>query len=106
MAMKNKVRRKPTAKEIANAIIEINNKLDYLYKVVRELDAVLGLYVNYNGDKEKFNDFCEKKFKALEEQTKKEKNEQKTDGKADILNLQGDTDGEGSGTKGVRAESK
>ena len=57
--MKNKVRRKPTAKEMASAIIEINNKVNECFSVLRQLDEILGLYVKMKGDSDKFNKFIE-----------------------------------------------
>ena len=42
---KNKVRKKPTAKEIASAVIEINNKVNHSLRMGEELDNVLGLYI-------------------------------------------------------------
>ena len=105
---KNNVRKKPTAKEMASAIIEINNKLDSLYRITRELDSVLGLYVEMKGDKKQFNAYVDKKYteyqRQMEEMSKK--NDKETNGSPDKPNLQGDTDGEGSGTEGIRTESK
>ena len=39
---KNNVRKKPTVKEMASAIIEINNKTNELYKIVKQIDGALG----------------------------------------------------------------
>jgi hypothetical protein len=99
--MKNKVRRKPTAKEMASAIIEINSKVNECYARTQELDNVLGLYIEMNKDIKKFNSYIEQKIKAKKE----ESNDQKTNGVPDKPNLQGDTDGEGSGSKRVRKKS-
>ena len=96
--MKNKVRRKPTAKEMASAIIEINTKVNELTIVCRELDRVLGMYIEMKGDLKKFNAYVEQLVKKKEQ----EQNDSKTNENVDKPNLQGDTDGESSGTKGVR----
>ena len=96
--MKNKVRKKPTAKEMASAIIEINNKVNECYSFCRELDNIFGLYISMKKDIKKFNAYIEKKAK--------EKDDAKKDENADKPNLQGDTDGESSGTKGVREKAK
>ena len=98
---KNKARKKPTAKEIASAVIEINNKVNHSLRMGEELDNVLGLYIDFKGDLPEFNKFLEKK--AMEREAKE--NDSKEDGKADTPNLQGDTDGEGSGSEGVRKEA-
>ena len=96
--MKNKVRKKPTAKEMASAIIEINTKVNDSYRIVRELDNIIGLYINMKGDMKEFNAFLEKKVK--------EKNDTKENEKPDKPNLQGDTGDEGSGTEGVREKAE
>ena len=103
--MKNRVKKKPTAKEMASAIIEINGKTNELYKVLKDIDGILGLYIEMKGDKDKFNVFLKEKHEEYERKMKEE-NDKKANGKADNLNLQGDTDGEGSRAEGIRQESK
>ncbi len=105
MANKNNVRKKPTAKEMASAIIEINHRTNDLYNVVKQLDSVIGLYIEMKGDKEKFSAYVDDKHEAFIAEMEK-KDDAEKDGKADNQNLQGDTDGESSGTKGVRKEGK
>jgi hypothetical protein len=100
--MKNKVRRKPTAKEMASAIIEINGKVNEVTIVCRELDRVLGMYIEMKGDLKKFNAYVEQVVKKKEE----EQNDAKTNERPDKPNLQGDTDGEGSRTERVREKAK
>ena len=100
--MKNKVRKKPTAKEMASAIIEINTRVNELTIVCRELDRVLGMYIEMKGDLKKFNAYVEQLVKKREEK----QNDSKTNENVDKPNLQGDTDGESSGTKGVRKKAK
>ena len=97
---KNKVKKKPTAKEMASAIIEVNTKINDVYNIVRELDNIIGLYITMKKDMKEFNSFLEKKMKE------KENNDTEKNEKADRPNLQGDTDGESSGTEGVREKAE
>ena len=96
--MKNKVRKKPTAKEMASAIIEINTRVNELTIICRELDRVLGMYIEMKGDLKNFNAYVEQLVKKREEK----QNDSKATENADKPNLQGDTDGESSGTEGIR----
>lgn len=100
--MKNKVRKKPTAKEMASAIIEVNKRVNEVIDVTRNMDNILGLYIEMKGDLKNFNQYIEQKVKERE----KIKNDSKKNGKSDKPNLQKDTDNEGSGTEGVRQEAK
>tara|TARA_R100000353_G_scaffold27235_2_gene22961 strand:+ start:1675 stop:1977 length:303 start_codon:yes stop_codon:yes gene_type:complete len=94
---KNNVRKKPTVKEMASAIIEINNKTNELYKIVKQIDGALGLFVEMEGKTEEFNAYINKKVEEMENT-----NDTKADGKADKQNLQTDTEDKSSRTKGVR----
>ena len=98
-----KIKKKPTIKEMANVIIEINNKVNETMNVCKNLDTVFGLYVKMKGELEEFNAFIEKEMKEIKEKQEK-KNESEADGSADKPNLQGNTDGESSGTEGIREE--
>ena len=102
---KNNVRKKPTAREMASAIIEINGRVGELYRVVKELDTVLGLYVELKGDKEKFNVYIEKKYQEFKEMKEKE-NDQKPNGEVNKGNIPPNPTDKGSGTEGIRQESK
>tara|TARA_R100001594_G_scaffold149739_1_gene208432 strand:- start:352 stop:663 length:312 start_codon:yes stop_codon:yes gene_type:complete len=102
MANKNNVRKKPTAKEMASAIIEINNRVNGLHNVVKQLDSILGLYIEMKGDKKQFNAYVDKRYDDY--MAEMEKNDTKKDENADKPNLQGNTEDEGSGAKGVRKE--
>jgi hypothetical protein len=102
---KNNVRKKPTSKEMASAIIEINNKTNELYKVVKQIDSILGLYVEMKGDKEKFGAYVDKKYEEYNAQAEAE-NDTEKDGESDKENIQADSKDEGSGAKGVRKETK
>lgn len=103
--MKNKVRRKPTSKEIAAVLIEINQKVDNLYRIAREIDGVIGMYVEMNGHREKLNAYIDKKYKEFQKSTEKE-NEQKRNGTVDKGNISANPENKGSGPEGIRQESK
>ena len=93
--------KKATNKEITQAIIDINGKINHLYSMIRGFDSIFTIYLEQKGDKKAL----EKRLNELEKEQEK-KNEQEKNGKADKPNLQGDTDGESSGTKGVRKAGK
>ena len=92
-------KKKPTNKEMANAIVEINNRVNEIANVIYNLDNVVGMYIRMKGDLEDFNKYLEQKAKEMEDDSK-------TDGKAAESDIQKDTDDESSGTKGVRKEDK
>jgi hypothetical protein len=102
--MKNKVKKKPTAKEMASAIIEINGKTNELYKVLKDIDGILGLYIEMKGDKDKFNVFLKEKHEEYERKMKEE-NDKKANGKADKEDIPANPDNKRSGTEGIRKES-
>ena len=104
MASKNG---KPTNKQRDNAIGELIGKTNELaegltkaYEIIRQLDIVIAMYVDMKGDKKEFEEFIAKAQEKMKKE--KEENDAKADGNADKPNLQGDTDGESSGTEGVR----
>ena len=99
---KNKVRKKPTAKEMASAIIDINNRLEYLYDVIRGFDSVFTVFLEMEGKKEGL----EKRLVEIKHENERKANEEKANEKSNNPNLRGDTDGEGRRTEGVRQESK
>ena len=95
--MSSKVKRKPTIRELTDVTLELNDRVNYLYSVISELEKAFSLYVEYKKDDDKFRKYIDKKVKEW-----KEKNDTKANGKADKPNLQGDTDGESSGSKRIR----
>jgi hypothetical protein len=95
-----KFKKKPTMKEMANVVVEINKKVNEAHMVLRQLDDILGLYIKMKGDMTEFRAYLDK---MVAERT--EEHDKETDGNADKPNLQGDTDGESSGTEGVRQEA-
>ena len=92
-------KKKPTNKEMANAIVEINNRVNEIANVMYNLDNVVGMYIRMKGDLEDFNKYLEQKAKEMEDDSK-------TDGEAAESDIQKDTDDESSGTEGVRKEDK
>ena len=92
-------KKKPTNKEMANAIVEINNRVNEIANVMYNLDNVVGMYIRMKGDLEDFNKYLEQKAKEM-------KDDSKTDGEAAKSDIQKDTDDESSGTEGVRKEDK
>ena len=95
--MANKVRKKPTIKEITNVVLELNQRTNGLYNMLVDLEKAFSLYIEMNKHDDKFKKYIDKKVEEW-----KKKNDTKANGDADKPNLQGDTDGESSGTKGVR----
>ena len=102
---KNNVRKKPTAREMASAKIEINTRVNELYKVTKELDNVIGLFIEMKGEKDNLNTYIEKRYREYHEEMEK-KNEQKANGKVDKGDISANPDNPRSGTEGVRQESK
>ena len=92
-------KKKPTNKEMAGIIIELNSRVNKLNDYVSSLDKIIGMILEMNGQGEKFNQFIKEKTEEL-------KNDAKANEKPDKLDIQGDTDNEGSGTEGVREEGK
>ena len=95
-----KFKKKPTMKEMANVVIEINKKVNENYSILRQLDDILGLYVDMKGDMKEFHEFLKKKFAERDA-----KDDKKTDGKIDIPDIQEHSEDEGSGAEGVREET-
>tara|TARA_X000001382_G_C3099707_1_gene156290 strand:+ start:147 stop:440 length:294 start_codon:yes stop_codon:yes gene_type:complete len=93
-----RVKKKPTLREVTSTVLELNNRINSLMGLLSELEKAFSLYIEMNKDNDKFKKFIDKKVK--------EWNDAKANGKADEPNLQGDTDGESSGTKGVRKKDK
>ena len=72
-------KKKPTIKELANVLIEVNSKVNETMNILRNLDSVFGLYVKMEGNLEKFNKFIEDAAKSTNdlnfiEMVRKQKN--------------------------------
>ena len=102
---KNSVRKKPTIKEMASAIIEINHRTNELLSMMRQMDGIIGLYIEMKGDKEQFSAYVDEVSKKHQEEMEA-KNDAEGNAETDDSNLQGNTEDESSGTEGVRKEGK
>ena len=49
-----KFKKKPTIKEMANVVVEINKRVNEAHMVLRQLDDILGLYIKMKGDMKEF----------------------------------------------------
>ena len=98
--MSYKFKKKPTTREIAGVTIDLGQKLNSLMGYTGDLEKAFSLYIEMKGDNENYKDFIDKKIKEWKEQ----QNDAKANGEADKPILQGDTDGESSGTEGIREE--
>ena len=99
--MANKFRKKPTIKEMANVIIEINKKVNENAVINRELDSVLGLYITWKGDMPEFTKYLNEKIEE-----RRNKNYKEANGEADITDIQEHPKDERSGTEGVREKTE
>ena len=91
--------KKRTNKEIVNAIIDLSQKIQHSIEYTSHVDKIFGLYLDFENKRELFSSY-------IDETVKKEKNEQKANGKADPKDLPADPRDEGSRTEGVREEQK
>ena len=96
-----RIKKKPTIREVSNVVLELNNRVNSIMGLLSELERAFSLYVEMNEHNVKFRDYIDKKVEEW-----KKKDDTKADGDADKPNLQGDTDGESSGTEGVREKAK
>tara|TARA_R110002051_G_scaffold325708_1_gene430368 strand:- start:1447 stop:1743 length:297 start_codon:yes stop_codon:yes gene_type:complete len=92
---------KATNKEITNAIIEVNNKVERLFMLCKQLDGILGLYIEMKGDKSEIDDLIQKKYEEHDKMMK-EKNDQAANGKPDKKDIPKDSGNKRSGAEGVR----
>tara|TARA_R100000152_G_C6759539_1_gene183488 strand:+ start:554 stop:850 length:297 start_codon:yes stop_codon:yes gene_type:complete len=96
-----RLKKKPTIKEIANSILFLKAELDDVKRYLADMEKALSLYIDMKKDTKKFSKFVDETIKKW-----KEANDSKANGKADKPNLQGDTDGESSGSEGIRKKDK
>ena len=64
---------KLTRKEIKEALDTLNNNGQYLYDKILQIDNLLGLYLEYRKETEKFNKFVTSKAKEFEQQRSENK---------------------------------
>ena len=92
------VKKKPTIRELTSVVLELNNRSNAMAGHLSELEKAFSLYVEMNKHDRKFSKFIEKKVNEW----RAAKNDSSKNEVPDKSNLQGDTDGEGAGTKRVR----
>ena len=97
-----KVRKKPTIRELTSTVLELNNRVNSLMGLLSELEKAFSLYIEMKNDNENFTNYINEKVKEYE----KMQSDSASNEKLDKPNLQGDTDGETSGTEGVREETE
>ena len=93
--------KKATNKEITNAIIEVNTKVDRLFRLCQQLDGILGLYIEMKGDKEPLDTLIQKRYEEHDKMMK-EKHDKEANGKSDSKDIPKNSRDEGSGTERVR----
>ena len=96
------LKKKPTIREVASSLVYLKQQHDMLSDVTRDLEKAFSMYITMKKDDKKFSDYIDKKVKEWRAQA----DDAKANGEADKPNLQGDTDGESSGTEGVRQEAE
>ena len=96
-------RKKPTNKELVNAIMNNNQKINECINFINRVDNVLGLYIEYNKETKGFADYVIEKMKKAE---KEKENDTKTNENLDRQDIQGDTESERAGAEGVREKGK
>ena len=99
-----RIKKKPTIREVSNVVLELNNRVNSIMGLLSELERAFSLYVEMNGDNDKFTEFINEKVKEYKKQ--QEENVSKANGVPDKPNLQGDTNGERSRTEGIREEAR
>tara|TARA_R100000734_G_C3317850_1_gene111340 strand:+ start:1885 stop:2190 length:306 start_codon:yes stop_codon:yes gene_type:complete len=92
--------KKRTNREIVNAIMDLNQRVQHSIEYTNHVDRVFGLFLDFTKKRDEFSKFIDKKVE--EEKKKAKENEQKADEGADPKDLPADTADKGSGTAGVR----
>ena len=95
-------KKKPTIREVASSVVEVNNRLNQTINIIHNLDNVVGMYIRMKDDLENFNKYLKKQAEKMKEM----KNDKKENGKLDTKNIQSNPKDEGSGSKGVRKKDK
>jgi hypothetical protein len=96
-----KVRKKPTAREIASAIIEMNERLTQVGNYTNHVDRIFGLYLDFKGERKEFENYVNELIKK-----ENKANDEKKDGSPDKKDLPKDTKNKRRRTKGIRKKSK
>jgi len=93
--------KKATNKEMTDAIIEVNNKVERLYRLCQQLDGILGLYIEMKGDKKPLDALIQKRYEEHDKMMK-EKNDKEANGKSNSKDIPKNSGDKGSGTERVR----
>ena len=72
-------KKKPTNKEMASAIVEINKRVNEIANVVYNLDNVMGMFIRMEGKLEQFNEYLKEKAKEMQDDKKKDGEPDKED---------------------------
>ena len=65
-------RKKPTAMELKEAVTNVIMQQQYLAEAFRKLDFIVGKFIEFMDNEDKFKEFLEKQAKKKEEDTKDE----------------------------------
>ena len=106
----------PTRAELANSVLDLSKRQNDTMRYLNQLDRLLGLYIEMNKQKGRFNDFVQEKVEQERadraemeqesvEREMRERNESKGDGKSNKEDILDYTDDKGAGSKGVRKAS-
>jgi hypothetical protein len=103
-----KVRKKPTAREIASALIEMNQRIienrEHIEQIggyTNHIDRVFGLFLDFRGYRKEFEVFVNELVKK-----ENEKNDKKENGDSNTKDLPKDTKNKRRRSKRVRKKSK
>ena len=114
--MANKSEKIPTREELGNSVLEISKRQNDTMRYLNQLDRLLGLYIEMNKQKGRFNDFVQEKVEQEKteraemeqesiERESRERNESKGNEESDKEDILEYTDNKGAGSKGVRKAS-
>ena len=97
-----KFKKKPTMNEVANTILELNNRVNSLMGLLSELEKVFSLYVEMKGDNKELTEFIDKKIKEW----RKNQNESVPNEKANTEHISRDKQDKKTRSKRVRKKVK
>jgi len=95
-------KKKPTIREVASTVVEVNNRLNQTINIMQNLDNLLGMYIRMEDKLEDFNKYIEEQAKKMKEM----QNDKKENGKPNTKNIQPNSGNEGSRSKRVRKKNK
>ena len=95
--MAKRPNKKPTVRELANALIEVNNRVNDVRQYCTQLDKIVGLILQMNNQTKEFNDYLDKLGKE---------NDKKANATTDKKDIPADTGDKGGRAKGVRKKKR